>query len=124
MRAIADLYRRFSVRQPTWARRGAAIAERTPRVQYYVYILSNKAGSVLYPGVTRDLGRRVEEHRGAVVPGFASRYGATRLVYYEAGEDVHGAIEREKQIKAGSRRRKLELIRSLNPTWRDLADEL
>ena len=58
------------------------------------------------------------------VPGFASKYGATRLVYYEVGGDIYGAIEREKQIKAGSRRRKLELIRTLNPDWRDLADEL
>ncbi len=93
-------------------------------MDYCVYILSNKAGSVLYTGVTRDLPRRIEEHRGRVVPGFASKYGATRLVYYEVGGDIYGAIEREKQIKAGSRRRKLELIRALNPDWRDLADEL
>ena len=58
------------------------------------------------------------------MPGFASKYGATLLVYCEVGEDIQGAIEREKQIKAGSRRRKLELIRSFNPEWRDLADEL
>ena len=73
-------------------------------MQYCVYILSNKAGSVVYTGVTRDLARRLEEHRSGVVPGFASKYGATRLVYYEVGEDIYGAIEREKQIKAGSRR--------------------
>ena len=93
-------------------------------MDYCVYILSNTAGSVLYTGVTRDLARRLEEHRGGVVPGFASRYGATRLVYYEVGGDIHGAIEREKQIKAGSRKRKLEMIRAFNPTWRDLANEL
>jgi putative endonuclease len=93
-------------------------------VDYCVYILSNKAGSVLYTGVTRDLPRRIEEHRSGEVPGFASKYGATRLVYYEMGGDIYGAIEREKQIKAGSRKRKLDLIRSLNPTWLDLADEL
>ena len=93
-------------------------------MDYCVYILSNKAGSVLYSGVTRDLPRRIEEHRCGAVQGFASKYGATRLVYYEVGGDICGAIEREKQIKAGSRRRKLELIRTLNPEWRDLADEL
>ena len=93
-------------------------------MQYCVYILSNKAGSVLYTGVTRDLARRVTEHRAGVVPGFASRYGAALLVYYEVGEDVYGAIEREKQIKAGSRKRKLDMIRAFNPTWRDLANEL
>jgi putative endonuclease len=93
-------------------------------VDYCVYILSNKAGSVLYTDVTRDLARRLVEHRSGVVPGFASKYGATRLVYYEVGGEIYGAIEREKQIKAGSRRRKLELIRGLNPEWRDLADEL
>jgi putative endonuclease len=93
-------------------------------MNYCVYILSNKAGSVLYTGVTRDLARRLEEHRSGAVPGFASKYGATRLVYYEVGGDIYGAIQREKQIKAGSRHRKLELIRSQNPEWRDLADEL
>jgi putative endonuclease len=92
-------------------------------MDYCVYILSNNAGSVLYTGVTRDLPRRLEEHRSGAVPGFAFKYRATRLVYYEVGGDVYGAIEREKQITAGSRRRKLELIR-LNPQWRDLADEL
>jgi putative endonuclease len=93
-------------------------------LDYCVYILSNKAGSVLYTGVTRDLPRRLDEHRSGVIAGFASKYGATRLVYYEVGGDIYGAIEREKQIKAGSRQRKLELVRTLNPEWRDLADEL
>jgi putative endonuclease len=79
---------------------------------------------VLYTGVTRDLPRRLDEHRSGAVHGFASKYGATRLVYYEAGGDIHRAIEREKQIKAGSRQRKLDLIQTLNPEWRDLADEL
>jgi putative endonuclease len=93
-------------------------------MDYCAYILSNKAGSVLYTGVTRDLPRRLEEHRSGAVPGFASKYGATQLVYYEVGGDIYGAVEREMQIKAGSRKRKLELMRSLNPEWRDLADEL
>jgi len=93
-------------------------------MDYCVYILSNKAGSVLYTGVTRDLPRRLDEHRSGAVPGFASKYAAARLVYYEVGGDIYGAIAREKQIKAGSRRRKVELIETLNPEWRDLADEL
>ncbi|HLF72012.1 MAG TPA: GIY-YIG nuclease family protein [Dehalococcoidia bacterium] len=92
--------------------------------QYYVYILSNNAGNVLYTGVTNDLIRRVYEHRGKFVDGFTSRYNVIRLVYYEATDDVEGAITREKQIKAGPRRKKIELINALNPRWDDLYDGL
>lgn len=92
--------------------------------QYYVYILSNNAGNVLYTGVTNDLVRRVYEHRDKFVDGFTSRYNVTRLVYYEATDDVEGAIVREKQIKAGPRRKKIELINALNPTRDDLYDGL
>ena len=63
-------------------------------MDYCVYILSNRAGSVLYSCVTRDLPRRLEEHRSGAVPGFASKYHATRLVYYEVGGDIYGAIQR------------------------------
>jgi len=92
--------------------------------QYCVYILSNKTGSVLYTGVTGDLTRRVFEHKGRFVSGFTSRYNVDLLVYYEMCDDPTAAIEREKQIKAGSRAKKLSLIRSLNPEWRDLYEEL
>ena len=91
---------------------------------YYVYILSNKTGSVLYTGVTNDLYRRVAEHKAKQIAGFTKRYNVDRLVYYEDGDDVLAAIEREKQIKAGSRANKLELIRQANPQWNDLYDEL
>ncbi len=91
---------------------------------YYVYILSNNAGSVLYTGVTSDLQARVHQHREHLIAGFTRRYNVTRLVYYEDCDDVMGAIEREKAIKGGSRRRKLALIRSMNPDWHDLYDEL
>jgi putative endonuclease len=86
--------------------------------------LSNNAGNVLYTGVTNDLIRRVYEHRGKFVAGFTSRYNVTRLVYYEVTDDVEGAIAREKQIKAGPRRKKIELINVFNPTWDDLYDGL
>ena len=70
---------------------------------YCVYILGNNAGTVLYTGVTNDLKRRVYEHREKFSGGFTKKYNVTCLVYYEVGEDVHAAIAREKQIKAGSR---------------------
>jgi putative endonuclease len=91
---------------------------------YYVYILSNRAGTVLYTGMTNDLPRRVDEHKQKLVPGFTSKYNVSRLVYYEAGEDVLAVIEREKAIKGGSRQRKIDLIEAMNPRWRDLAEDL
>jgi putative endonuclease len=91
---------------------------------YFVYILTNRASTVLYTGVTSDLKRRVYEHRTNAVPGFTSRYAVHRLVYYEVGGDIHSAITREKAIKGGSRKRKMELVDSFNPSWRDLYDEL
>lgn len=91
---------------------------------YYVYILANQANTVLYVGVTNDLLRRVREHREKLIPGFTRRYNVDKLVYWEAHESITAAIEREKQIKAGSRARKNALIDSLNPDWRDLYPEL
>jgi putative endonuclease len=79
---------------------------------------------VLYTGVTNDLGRRVYEHREKLVEGFTKRYNVWKLVYYEVTDDILSAIEREKQIKAGPRRRKVELIAAANPTWRDLYSDL
>lgn len=87
---------------------------------YCVYILTNQRNTVLYTGVTGDLKARVCQHREKLLPGFASRYNVSKVVYYEAGGDASGAIAREKQIKAGSRRKKIELINALNPEWRDL----
>jgi putative endonuclease len=79
---------------------------------------------VLCTGVTNDLGRRVYEHREKLVEGFTKRYNVWKLVYYEVTDDILSAIEREKQIKAGPRRRKVELIAAANPTWRDLYSDL
>ena len=91
---------------------------------YRVYILTNQRNTVLYTGVTGDLKGRVHQHREKLLPGFTNRYNISKLVYYEAGYDASGAIAREKQIKAGSRRKKMELINRANPEWRDLYDEL
>ena len=92
--------------------------------QYYVYIMTNPRKTVLYTGVTNDLIRRVWQHRQGKGNGFTARYQCTRLVLYEIFQDPHNAICREKQIKAGSRRRKIELIERMNPEWRDLYTEL
>ncbi len=91
---------------------------------FLVYIMTNPRKTVLYTGVTNNLPRRIHEHKEKLVPGFASRYNVTDLVYYETAETAEVAIAREKQLKAGPRRRKIELIKSMNPTWRDLSAEL
>jgi len=92
--------------------------------QYYVYILTNKRHTVLYTGVTNDLKRRVYEHREKLIPGFTKKYNVCKLVYYEITESVESAILREKQIKGGSRQKKLDLIGDMNAQWRDLFEEL
>jgi putative endonuclease len=89
-----------------------------------VYIMANKRNGTLYTGVTSDLIARVYQHREALMPGFTARYGCKTLVWYERHDDMTGAIAREKQIKAGSRQRKLQLIEALNPEWRDLYADL
>jgi putative endonuclease len=91
---------------------------------YCVYILTNDRHTVLYVGVTGDLKARMYQHREKLVRGFTSRYNVNKLVYYEWGTDPTGAITREKQIKAGSRQKKIDLINRFNPDWRDLYDEL
>lgn len=91
--------------------------------QYYVYILTNQGNTVLYTGVTNNLERRLYEHVNGLTPGFASKYRCDKRVYFEATECVDSAIAREKQIKAGSRAKKLALIGAMNPGWRDLAED-
>jgi len=91
---------------------------------YYVYILTNKENKVLYTGVTNNLKRRVYEHKTKLVEGFTKRYNIVKLVYYEFSSDIEGAISREKQIKGGSRAKKIALVDSMNAEWRDLYDEL
>ena len=79
---------------------------------------------MLYVGVTNDLIRRVYEHKEGLVDGFTKKYNIVKLAYYEVFEDIENAILREKQIKAGSRQKKVQLIGSINREWRDLYDEL
>jgi len=90
--------------------------------QSYVYIMSGRSDT-LYTGVTSVLEKRVSEHRDKVLDGFTKRYNLTSLVYYEVHEDITAAIAREKQIKGWNRAKKIVLIESVNPQWRDLSEE-
>lgn len=94
-------------------------------MEYYVYIMSSTSNYTIYTGVTNNLVRRVYEHRtGADTDGFTTKYAVKKLVYYESTHDVLSAIEREKQIKSWSRKKKNTLIAGINPAWRDLYPEL
>jgi putative endonuclease len=89
-----------------------------------VYIMANERNGTIYTGVTANLPRRTYEHREGLFKGFTSAYECKLLVWYEPHERTDQAIAREKQIKAGSRKRKLALIEAMNPTWKDLYDAL
>ena len=91
---------------------------------YYIYLMTNKNNTVIYTGVTNDLIRRVYEHKNKLVEGFTKRYNVVKLVYYEIFDNPEIAITREKQIKAGSRKKKIALINSINPQWQDLYDDI
>ena len=94
-------------------------------MQYYVYILTNEKGNVLYTGVTNDLIKRVFEHKHHLDQGsFTARYNVEKLVYFEMTSDVKAAIEREKQIKGWNRKRKNQLVESMNPELKDLYEGL
>ena len=86
-----------------------------------MYIMTNNSGT-LYVGVTNDLERRAQEHKRSLAVGFTKKYKVTRLVYYEATSDIQSAIRREKEIKGWLRRKKIALIASMNPYWRDLSE--
>ena len=86
----------------------------------YVYILSNQNHSVLYTGVTNNLERRLYEHRNEISNGFSKRYHLNELIYYEAFEHIRDAIQREKELKGWSRKKKIALIESMNPHWDNL----
>lgn len=88
--------------------------------QYYIYILTNKNNTVLYTGITNDLVRRVYEHKNKLSEGFSKKYNTEKLVYYETCANSISAITREKQIKAGSRKKKILLVESMNVEWLDL----
>jgi putative endonuclease len=86
--------------------------------------MTNKSHSVLYTGVTSNLKKRIYQHREKMAGGFTKKYNVSKLVYYQAAQNAFSAISREKQIKGGSRAKKIDLINSMNPDWTDLADAL
>jgi putative endonuclease len=90
---------------------------------YAVYIMASDSGT-LYTGFTHDLIKRVWEHKNGVVRGFTAKYSCHKLVYYEFGDDKDGVLAREKQIKGWNRKKKEDLIRSMNPSWKDLYQNL
>jgi putative endonuclease len=92
--------------------------------EYFVYIMSNKYNTVLYTGVTNDLMRRVWEHKEGIGGIFTSRYQIRKLIYSESYENINLALLREKQIKGGSRQKKIDLVKSNNPEWIDLYEEV
>jgi putative endonuclease len=91
--------------------------------RYWVYILTNIGNTVLYTGITNDLRKRIDKHRNKTGSKFTSRYNITKLVYYEDFVRIQDAITAEKKIKAGSREKKVKLIESINPQWKDLYEQ-
>jgi putative endonuclease len=92
--------------------------------QYYVYIATNKINTVFYIGVTNNLVRRIFEHKNKLISGFTAKYNINKLVYLEVYENISSAIEREKQLKGGSRSNKIALIRKTNLLYKDLYDKI
>ena len=92
--------------------------------QGYVYILFNKPNGTLYIGVTSDLIKRIYEHKNKYVKGFTEKYSVDKLGYYEMFDNITDAIAREKQLKGGNRQKKLNLIKKMNPEWKDLYEEI
>jgi len=89
---------------------------------YYVYVNTNPTFTVLYVGMTNNLAYRSSQHRNHIFEGFTNKYNVTRLVYFEETRDVQAAIAREKELKQWTRAKKIALIESANPDWRDLSD--
>jgi putative endonuclease len=89
-----------------------------------IYITTNKKDGTLYTGVTSNLPQRIHQHRNKTIKGFSSKYNCHILVYYEVFDDMENAILREKQLKGGSRQKKISLIEKLNPEWTDLYTDL
>ena len=88
--------------------------------QYWVYIATNQRNTVLYTGVTNNLARRIEEHKAGKIKGFTQKYNINKLVFAEAFENIQYALMAEKKIKAGSRQKKIDLIKSINPNFKEL----
>jgi putative endonuclease len=93
-------------------------------MSFFVYILASRRNGTLYTGMTDDLVRRIWQHRNSVVPGFTTKYGVKMLVWYELHESRESALTRERQIKKWNRAWKLQLIEQMNPTWRDLWEDI
>lgn len=89
-----------------------------------IYIITNSANTVLYTGITSNLIQRIHQHKNKTIQGFSTKYNCTKLVYFELFNDMENTILREKQIKSGSRKKKISLIENLNPQWRDLYDDI
>jgi len=87
---------------------------------YCIYILTNRNNTVLYVGITNNLTRRIWEHKSKLIEGFTKKYNVDKLVYYEIFDNPTEAIKREKQLKAGSRKKKIELVNNFNPDWKEL----
>ncbi len=104
--------------QPT---KNLVAPQQTKMRQYYVYIMTNRSRT-LYIGVTNDLERRVYEHKSELAEGFTKRYRINRLVYFDTTGNIEGAISREKELKGWRRSKKIDLIESANPGWRDLSE--
>jgi putative endonuclease len=92
--------------------------------QYCVYIMTNAHNTVIYTGVTNDLARRAYEHRNGAGGIFTKKYNICKLIYYEVTDSIEAAIAREKEIKGGSRKKKIDLINSRNPLWKDLYEDI
>ena len=103
---------------------GEAVAIPFNKKQYYVYIMTNKINTVLYTGVTSNLKKRIWEHKEKLIEGFTKNYNINKLIFFEIYNDPENAILREKQLKAGSRTKKVKLIMGINPEWKDLYDRL
>jgi len=88
---------------------------------YYIYILTNKNNRVLYTGVTRDLNRRIYEHKQKLIKGFTAKYNVNKLVFFQEFTDINEAISIEKKIKGWLRAKKVYLINKFNPGWKDLS---
>ena len=113
---------------PRYARlvRGTVLGDDAAEMsdRYFVYILASRYKGTLYVGVTNDLGRRMGEHKGGMVPGFTKKYGVTRLVYFEEYGSILEARTRERALKRWHREWKFVLIEKVNPAWRDLTSDL
>ena len=89
---------------------------------YYIYMMTNYTNKALYTGVTNDLERRVKEHKSGSIPGFTQKYNCKKLVYFESFSNIEEAIRREKLIKEYKREKKNLLVNTINPEWKDLAE--